>query len=205
MASANKQISSGALIKINNRPARELALRCELSDEAGALLHDNPGAAVFLDRLAEAGLHADAIAFMAHALPKREAVWWACLCVRSTLGQTASPEIVKALTTAEQWVYKPTDANGHLAMVAAEATDFSAPASWAAVAACWSSGNMSAPGAPPVVPGEDLAGRAVAGALMLAATMNDPNEIEDCYRRFVAQGLDLARGGSGRVEEAGTG
>lgn len=205
MAKAGTQVSGDALIKIESRPARELSARCDLSDAARALLHDDPVAPVYISRLADANHHVDAIRFMAHALPKREAVWWACLCVRSTLGQTASPEIVKALATAEQWVYKPTDANGQLAMTAAEATDFSAPASWAAVAACWSGGNMSQQGAPPVAPGDDLTGRAVSGAVMLAAVTTDPNQIEASYQRFLTQGLDLARGGSGRGGEAGAG
>lgn len=194
-----------ALIKIKSCPARELAARCDLSDDARALLHDDPVAPVFINRLAAANQHLDAIHFMAHALPKREAVWWACLCVRSTLGQTASPDIVKALTTAEQWVYKPTDANGQLAMTAAEATDFSAPASWAAVAACWSGTNMSPQGNPPVAPGDDLSGKAVSGAVTLAAVMNDPDGVEARYQGFLSQGLDLARGGSGRGEESGSG
>ena len=35
--------------------------------------------------------YTDAVRFLAHALPKREAVWWACLCVRKAAGANPPP------------------------------------------------------------------------------------------------------------------
>src|SRR5690606_25846941 len=128
--------------------------------------------------LAAAGHWLDAIAFLARALPKREAVWWACMCARVTAPpaeEAASPEgdvagpaaagrgPARALAAAEAWVYKPSEENRRECEAAAHAAQFDSPESWAAIAAFWSGGSVAPPGGPVVPPGEDLAPRAVAG------------------------------------------
>jgi hypothetical protein len=42
----------------------------------------------------------------------------------------------------------------------------------------------------------------VAGSITLASATIDPEKIEDNYKLFLAQGIDLARGGNGMIEGA---
>lgn len=170
----------------------------DLEEAAKALLNATLSPGQFLELLMANEHHADAVRFLARALPKREATWWACLAVRSAFGGQEWPERVKALTAAEQWVYKPSEENRRLCMGAAEAAGFDNPASWAAMAAFWSSGSLAPPEAPVVPPAEHLTGKAVAGSVMLSAVLTEPEKSAEKYRLFLAQGIDIARGGDGR-------
>jgi hypothetical protein len=49
-----------------------------------------------------------------------------------------------------------------------------------------------------VPPGETLTAAAVAGAVCLAAVQQEPERAPEKYRVFIAQGLDIAAGGTGR-------
>ena len=55
----------------------------------------------------------DAVLFISHLLPRREAVWWAAQCVRALLGAGAADE---ALRAAETWVRTPEEDNRHGAL-----------------------------------------------------------------------------------------
>ncbi len=131
---------------------------------------------------------------MASALPKRRAVWWACICARSALDEESAPEPLAALEAAEKWVRTPTDDHRRAAMDAAETAGFESPASWAAVAAFWSEGSMAPPDVPAVEAPDDLCAKAVAGAVMLAAVAGDPERMSDRYRAFLGHAADLASG-----------
>jgi hypothetical protein len=189
---------AAALRKIA-RPPAEICALFALSEPARAALEPPPAPGAFVERLAGAGLFPDAVRFLAHGLPKREAVWWACLAARAALDNTAPQPLVQALAAAEAWVYKPDEANRRAAMASAEAAGFDNPASWAAVAAFWSGGSLAPPEAPAVPPGETLTAVAAAGAVMLAAVLHEPERAAEKYRLFLAQALDIAAGGNGRI------
>lgn len=154
--------------------------------------------AQYLTLLMDGQRHIDAVRFLARALPKREATWWACLAARRALGENPKAELLQALAAAERWVYTPTEENRRLCLAAAEATGFASPASWAAMAAFWSAGSMAPPDVPAVPPAEHLTGKAVAGAVLLSAVLEQPHLAADKYRLFLAQGIDIACGGDGR-------
>jgi len=176
----------------------------EIDEVARALLAPEHAPAAFLRLLIDKALYADAVKFLARALPKREATWWACLCARSALGENPAQDMVRAVELAEQWVYKPTEEHRRQVFPAAQAAQFNHPASWAAMAAFWSGGSMAPPEAPVVPPAENLTGKAVAGAVMLAAVQTEPEKSETKYKRFLEQGIDIACGGTGRLEAKGT-
>lgn len=156
----------------------------------------------FLEALIREAQWPDAVRFLAHALPRREAVWWACTCARFTLPADSPPDAVAALQAAEAWVFQPTEENRRAAMQRAEAAGFDTPAAWSAVSVFWSGGSMAPPGAPPVMPGERLCPTAVASTVLLAAVQTEPQLAEQKYRRFLEAGIDIARGGSGRPQQA---
>jgi hypothetical protein len=172
--------------------------RADLAPEAAAAAAGAPDAAAALGRIVEAGMMADAARFMAHALPKREAVWWACMCARATEPEAPPPD-AEALVAAEAWVRKPEEELRRTAMAAAEAAGFRSPEAWAAVGAFWSGGSMAPPGQPVVPPADHLTGVAVAGSVSLAAVRRAPEKAEATLRRFIQSGLDIAGGGSGRI------
>lgn len=202
MAPSNPPAPAAALKKIEKKPGEICALFA-LSDEGRAALDPALAPHDFVGRLCAGELFPDAVRFLAHGLPKREAVWWACLAARAALAADAPPAQIEAVTAAEAWVYKPEEENRRAAMARAEAAGFDNPASWAAVAAFWSGGSLAPPEAPVVPPGDTLTAGAVAGAVLLGAVQREPERAPEKYRRFIAQGLDIARGGNGRADAAG--
>ena len=155
-----------------------------------------------LARLEQAGLLIEATRLIAHALPAREAVWWACACSRHTAACGAEPAAeAKVREAAEEWVRKPTDEHRRAAMKEAEAAGFSSPEAWAAVGAFWSGDSMAPPEAPKVPPQPHFPGLAVAGSVALAATRGPATRREARLRRFLVSARDIASGGAGRLEE----
>jgi hypothetical protein len=172
----------------------EICAGFELGDEAKQLLAERrlhleaePGA--FLDELLALELHVDAVRFLAYALPKREAVWWACQCVRSV---ATDDDELAGLQAAEAWVRDPSEQNRRAAMEAAESLEFGSPDAWAAVGAFWTEGSLAPPDAPVLPPGDELTGHAVAGSVLLAAVQSEPEKAPEKQRGFVALGVDVA-------------
>ena len=141
---------------------------------------------------------------LAHALPKREAVWWACVVARTQVLERTRPEITAALEAAEAWVYTPDEQTRRAAMARAQATQFDHPGVWAAVAAFWSGGSMVAENLPAVPPAEHLTAVAVTGAVQLSAVIPDPQQAPERLRVFLAQAVDIANGGNGLSMDGGT-
>ena len=194
----------GTLKKVTAPRARDVCAHFDLSEEAKGLLDDVIAPAAFLELLIEKGHLMDAIRLLAFALPKREAVWWACLCAREMLAQDAPPALDEVIKAAETWVYKPTEENRRLAMEKAEKAGFDKPASWAAVGAFWSGGSMAPPAAPVVPPAETLTAKAVSGAILLAAVQREPERAAERHRQFLDDGIDIAMGGTGKKRKGGT-
>ena len=185
---------SNGLVKVAAKTAAEVCKHFPLGEEAKKQLRDGMTPAQFLDALIEKQQFPDAVRFLAHALPKREGVWWACLCSRSVAGSSPAPKITSALQAAEKWVTDPSEDNRRAGMPAAEAAELKTPAGCAAMAAFWSGGSLAPPNVPVVPPGEYLTAHGVAGAVMLAAVQSEPEKAPDKYRKFLAQGIEVAKG-----------
>jgi hypothetical protein len=154
-----------------------------------------------LARLEQAGLLIEATRLVAHALPAREAVWWACACSRHTSPSGANPATETTIRdAAEEWVRRQTDEHRRTAMKAAETAGFGSPEAWAAVAAFWSGDSMAPPEAPKVPPQPHFTGLAVAGAVALAAVRGQAARREARLRGFLVSAKDIAAGGVGRIE-----
>ena len=149
-------MNNGGLAKVAAKTAAEVYKQFPLGDEAKKLLRDGMTPHQFLDALVEKQQFPDAARFLAHALPKREAVWWACLCARQAHGANAPPPAGPALAAAEKWASDPSEDNRRAAQAAATAAGMGAPAGCAAMAAFFSGGSLAPPAAPVVPPGEHL-------------------------------------------------
>jgi hypothetical protein len=179
-------------------PVRGTAALCaaaEVSEDAAALLAEStaePAQRVFVASLVERQLFADAVAFLAHALPRREAVWWAWVCARKASGPKPPPKIQAALDATERWIVQPTDENRRQAMLLGEAADFGTPAGAAALGAFFTSGSLAPPEAPPVPPGEFMTAKAVCGSVILAAVATEPEKAPGKFQEYVRLALEVA-------------
>jgi Family of unknown function (DUF6931) len=181
------------LAKIAERSPREVCARADLGAEALALLDDGLQPEAFLRVLLERELYADATKYLAHALPKRETVWWGLLVVRSQLGEAPPAEPAAVLAAAERWVRQPTDEHRYGAMKAAEG-DMGSPASMVGIAAFMSGGSMAPAGNETVAPPAHLTGTMVASAVILCAVSPDPLAAPAKYKAYLAQGIEIAKG-----------
>lgn len=187
-------MSQESLIHLVEKTPGELCQSLELGDAARELLRSDPTAKQFLSQLLEKQEFPDAVRFWAHALPKREAVWWACVCARLVMAEGASLPQHTALEAAEAWCTDPTEENRRKTMPASDAAGLGTPAGCAAAAAFWSGGSLAPPDVPVVPPGDELTPHGVAGSVMLAAVRSEPEKAPEKYKAFFEQGLGVAEG-----------
>jgi hypothetical protein len=138
----------------------------------------------------------DAVLFISHLLPRREAVWWAIQCVRALIGEGAAD---KALGAAEIWVRTPEDDNRRAALLAANASDRRKPTTWLAFAAGWSGGSMVPPDQTPLPPPAGACAMAANTAIMLAVAAGDPRAVSDRMEACAEAGVRFASGGEPTV------
>ncbi len=167
---------------------------------AAGLSHELPVAAV-VEQLAHDGHLIDAIKLLAHALPKRESVWWACTCGRALDREARTPLDRDAMAAAEAWVFEPTEAHARAAYAEANKRSFLTAGAWAAVGAFWSSGSLAPEGQPAVQPANYLTGVAVSGAILLAASAEPVAQAEARYETYLRYGREIAAGGTARTDK----
>lgn len=181
-------------------PLAQLLPRLDLSAEAARAVAGLQTAAQGVERLEATGFHSEAVRLTAHALPKREAVWWACMCALAVPDAALPPPDATARDAAEAWVRKPADESLRwAAWEAAQKTAFQSPEAWAATGAFWSSGSLSPQGQPVVPPAEHLTGVAVNGAVILASVRGRAELADQRLVRFLVAARDIAAGGAGRM------
>ncbi len=142
----------------------------------------------------------DMMRLLSQALPRREAVWWACLAARDIVGHDA-PKVPKCLETAEAWVFRPGDDTrraAFAAMTAAKPFDDTSLCAMAAVYATGSFGpdELDESEVPPGVFGNVVLG------MQLTSLGAAPAEEFDRGQTLIERALDIARGGNGRVDKA---
>ena len=181
-------------------PLAPILPRLELEPDGEKAVAGADTAAAGVDRLVAADRRQDAVKLLAHALPKREAVWWACMCARSIPDAALPPEDAAAIEAAEVWVRRPDESSRRAAAAKADRTKFATPESWAAMGAFWSGGSMAPDGQVVVPPPDHLTATAVTGAVMLAAVRHTPEKQQDRLERFIVSARDIAGGGAGRLQ-----
>jgi len=133
----------------------------------------------------------EAIVFLAHMLPRREAVWWAIQCVRTVLGSSSEDD---AFRGAEAWVREPEEDNRRAALAAFGAGDRRAPTSWLAFAAGWSGGSVTAPDKEPLAAPPSACAMGVNTAVILSATAADPLRVVQRIKACAEAGIRFADG-----------
>jgi predicted component of type VI protein secretion system len=193
VAPATTQMQSSGFANVPIALAATICELFELDDEAKPLLEPQHTVRQFFLLLGKRQLFADAARLLAHALPKREAVWWAAQSVRAAFGDQLPPADRAALAVAEEWVVEPTEANRRRAETAAERTKHETAAGWSAAAAFWSGGSIAPAGMPDVPPKETLTAQAVVVAITMSAA-SDPKKMAARHAEFLALGARVADG-----------
>jgi hypothetical protein len=170
-------------------------------DATSPLLADQPGSALLLQRLERADLADAALCLAAHALPPREAVWWACRCAQhSSTGERRAPADIAAAEAAEAWVRAPDSVGRARAYRAGQRAYFQSAEALAALAVFWSGAEATLS-----MPAEAAAaqlGQTVENAVRVASYRGAPPMRALRLRHFLESARDIDRGGAGHLPPA---
>jgi uncharacterized protein DUF6931 len=154
---------------MSGTPTRRMVVDvAELSEEAAKVLDQRQRPEELFGLLVEKDLYEDAIRLAAHGLPKREAIWWACLCLWELYRPQPPAAADAALHAAVRWLREPTETHRRQAEAAGQTAGMNQPAGLVALAAFYSGGSITPPGQPEVAPKPELTGKLIATALLLA-------------------------------------
>ena len=148
----------------------------------------------FLKRLSAQRKFGDAITFCAYLLPRREAIWWACGCVRGLLGDIA-PSRAGPIIAAEAWVYDPDDEHRRAAFEIGTQGDSNDPLSWLALGAGWSGGALLARPQVLVPVPAYMTPRAAHIAILLSARTFKAEQYTTRMQACIVDGIKLAETG----------
>jgi hypothetical protein len=190
---------SQTLSKIAGKGLAPLLPLLKLGEAPVAAVKGCQSATEALDRLEAGGFLMEATRLLAHALPRREAVWWACMCAAHTEPPGLPEADRKAREAAELWVRQPSDQNRIGAKQKSDATAVATPESWIAMAVFYCGDSITPEGQPAVPPKPYIAGRTLSGAVVLSAVRSDPKRQVARLQRFLESGRNVATGGAGRL------
>lgn len=156
----------------------------------------------FARKLAQSERPIQAIAFCAYLLPRREAVWWACQCVRAVEGKAANNDA--ALAAAEAWVREPDEATQRGALATSNSADRRAATTLLARAAGWSGGNIALKGGRLVPAQPNMTAKAVYAAIGLAIARAGAVRQAALTAACIEAGIRFAEGGDARPRLAHT-
>lgn len=178
--------------------ASDFCRRCdlELSDEASELPEKEDFPEEFFDALMREELYSDAVCLLAHLLPKREAVGWACRSIAQCMGHMKPQESI-AIDVAERWSSDPSEANRRAAETVAFQLDCEGAPAMAALAAFWSGGSLARADLPEVAPDLFLTAKGVMGAVLQAVAAQDGTTTQNNFKtvlRHRRESLERANG-----------
>lgn len=149
----------------------------------------------FLKALSSANSLPEAVTFCAYLLPRREAVWWGCACVRTLLDDIASDRAA-GLLAAEAWVYEPDDKHREAALDIGTRGENKNPMTWLAFAAGWSGGFLPSTTNKQQVPvPQYMTARAVRIAVLTSVPNVPPSARSARLQKCIAEGIKLAEAG----------
>lgn len=174
----------------------EIEAKADLTPEGKAMLAQIGHPERLMNALVEAGNARDAIYALALMLPHRQAVWWACLCVRLLPDLDRRKQDLAAVVMAERWVQGGAGGDAENAGDLANACDPDFGPAWVATAAYWSGPSIAPRGQQAVPPAPHLPGVATRIALLLLA--QDPSLAGRVgFADWLGIGLELMSGGNG--------
>lgn len=184
------------LTKVPRQPAAKLLALANARLKTPLDAPANAPVEAVLTELEKKGALIDMLRLLSVALPPRERVWWACLAARDTLAKEAPPPPLKA---AEAWVFKPSDENRQAAIASLALAADDDDTVHCATAVQFADGTLGV-GDLAEHQGPPGACETLAFAMNVVALGMRPDDFEAYGAHLVDRALDVARGGSGRIE-----
>jgi len=185
--------------KIPYKTGSQILPRFKASQDALALIGDETSVQETIQILTDNKCYFDLIQFLAHALPVREAIWWAALCLDQRLDIWSAIQ-KQCLSTAKEWVQSPCEELRRKNELFSNRLELNCGPSWLAQAVFWNgSGSIVSPELPAVLPDPFLYAKAVAGAINHAAALPEWDNYETYIENSINIALDIASGGNGKV------
>ena len=187
--------------KIPDNTIANIIKNYQLSEELAQQIQPDMAPDEFLQLTADRELYTDAVAFMAHALPLRESIYWAFLTV-SFLKDKFTDEISARIPgTVEAWFKSSDEANRRICGELADALQLKNGPAWLAEAVFWSGGSISSPKDPETQPPAFLYAKAVFGAVCLSISLDeeDPSVIKANFKKALRIAFNIAQGGDGKI------
>jgi len=200
----DKPVSAAGAVqlhKLRKDSLEELCKNFEWSRPVNDFLTPRATFQTLLQSLSNHGYWFDAVTLLAHALPQREAVWWAARVCDDYLivveMDEAQREIERAvLALARDWVREPEDEMRLAVHALAVQLANRLPSHWTGMSVFWATGNITPDTGVSTPPPPYLYARGVSAAIDLAASLAIQGR-EELYARAVGRGLDVASGGDG--------
>lgn len=189
------------LKKIPPEPAAKLLANANTKLQTKHGLPASAPVSAVMVELEKAGAKIDILRLLSVALPPREATWWACLAARDLVGVDAKV-VPPPLAAAERWVFKPNDENRAAAHRAFETAEMDDDTTYCAMAALYADGTLG-PGDLNQYPAPPNGVSAAVLAMNLIAMRANVDRFKVYQELLIDRGLDIARGGNGRVEAGG--
>lgn len=168
--------------------------RIKLGRDAEAILDDDLTPQAFFKRLLASGHLAETRRVLALCLPKRRALWWACLCTQDAYGNSMPPQVAESVEAVVRFVRKPSETHRREAERVGRSSPSSRLEACLTMAAFFSEGNISLPHLPPVYPRPYVTGRLVGVCVYLASVIRSPAQYKAYLRRYLEMGTQIARG-----------
>lgn len=186
--------------------AQEFCRKNELWQEPESEELLRPGLAVkeYFRALMDRNCVMDANRVLAHAMPKRHALWWGLLCTWEALQPNVPENLAEVLGGVARFVVEPSEVRRREVEALAGLVRPETGSYCLAMGAFLSQGSMSEPHLPEVLPKSFLTGRLVGVAVYLAAVARKPLLYKDRLRNLLAIGLDVVRTPEPWIAPAGT-
>lgn len=186
--------------KVTSEKVGDIIDVSELQSGSVELLKSDMRPEKYIQALTSADKWPDAVKVMAHALPKREAVWWACICARNMEVLAKNKEEALALKAAEKWVYKPTEENRRKAFLQAQKGDAPSVGTLSSLAAACSGGKLSLGEGQSADLDDSAVPQIVSTVVIISATEKEADQTNQILNSFLQKGIDIACGGNGQVK-----
>lgn len=185
------------LTKLPKQPAARLLSQANAELDTELAAPASASVEAVLEELEQKGALIDMLRLLSVALPARERVWWSCLAARDILPEGA--KLPPPLAAAEAWVFKPTEENRTVAHHAAQHASMKDDTKHCAMAVQFHDGTLG-PGELAHHPAPPGGSEVSAFAMNVVAIGRSGKPLEVAAGLLIDRALDIARGGSGRVE-----
>lgn len=186
--------------KVNSEKVVDVIDVEALEAESIELLEADMRPEAFIGKLTSANQWLDAITVLTAALPKREAVWWACRCAAEMELMAKNKWEALALKAAEKWAFKPTPEHRQEAFAQAQKSDNPSAGTLACMAVTFTEDKLEL-GDDQVVEFDPAKFVGITKAVILiAANEKKGDQYTEALKQFMLKGEHIARGGSGKIK-----